>query len=118
MARLLGTEIVRTAAQADVQVDRLVDVGDAGHERVLRRLLLAQLLDVLAQAVDVAPPIGAQLPLESPAAERQQARLEPIEHLRRVEALLQIAREDVGPEILALDRHRLELEAAARTEVV
>ena len=54
--------------------DRLLDVADAVDERILRRLRLAQRLDVAAQRLDVAAAIGAQLPLEPPACGTRAAR--------------------------------------------
>src|SRR6478736_9094357 len=118
MARRLVPKGVRAAPLADAEVDRCRDVADAVDERILGRLGLSQRLDVGAQAVDVAAAIGAQLPLQSPSAKREQPGLDAIEHLRRVEAVLQIALEYVGPQIVALDRQALQLEPAARTEVV
>src|SRR6266851_7486591 len=118
MPRLLVSEVVRAAALADLEVDRLLDVTDAVHEGVPRRLRFPQRLDILAQELDVAPPVGAQLPLEAPASEGEEAGLRTLELLRRVEAILQVALEHVGPEVVAFNRQTLELEAAAGAEVV
>ena len=77
MARHLVAEVVRVAALADLAGSTGFSTSrDAVHVGVLRRLRLAQRLDVGAQPVDVAPAVGAQLPLEAPAAEREQARLD------------------------------------------
>src|SRR5262245_33384153 len=118
MSRRLVAEIVRAAALADAEVDRLLGVRHAMDERELRRLLLAQRLDLLAQSVDVAPPVGAQLPFESPSAKGEKTRLQLVELLRRIEAFFEVALEDVGPEILAFDRQALQRQAAVGTEVV
>src|SRR5439155_8088789 len=114
----LVAKVVRAAAFADLQVHRLVDVAHAVHERVLRRLRLSQRLEIAAQRVDVTAAVGAELPLEAPTPEREESRLDPIEHLRGIESVLQVALEDVGPQIVLFDRQALELEAAARAEVV
>jgi hypothetical protein len=96
MTRHFVAEIERASAPVDAQIDRRRDVGDAMHERIVRRLRGAQRFDVGAQILDVRPPFGAQLPLESPAAERQEARPR-VAGLRRIEPVLQIALEYVGP---------------------
>src|SRR5207249_7057676 len=63
MTWLFVSRIERIAAFADVEVDRLLDVGDAVDEREPRRLRLPERFDILPQRVDVAPPVGGQLPL-------------------------------------------------------
>src|SRR6185295_13488040 len=69
--RSLVAKIVRTAALADAEIDRLLGIGDAVDERKLRWLFFAKRFDVLAQAVDVSAAVGAQLPLEPPSAKGQ-----------------------------------------------
>jgi hypothetical protein len=118
MARLLGAEVVRAAAPADLEVDRLLDVADAVDEGVLRRLRLAERFDVGAEGVDVAPAVGAQLPLEAPLPEDQQAGLEVVVGLCGIEPFLEIALEDVGPQTVAIDRQALQLQPAIRAEIV
>src|SRR6266567_5126415 len=69
------SKIVGAAALADFQVDRVFNVSDAVDVRKMRRLRGAPCLDIGPLILDVMAALGTQLPLESPAAERQQARL-------------------------------------------
>src|SRR5205814_3594384 len=77
-----------------------------------------QRLDVGAQILHIAAALRAQLTLESPAAERQEARPDSIARLCGIEPVLQIAHEDVRPEIRSIDRQALQLQTTARTEIV
>src|SRR5262249_13793476 len=115
--RRLVAEIVRTAAEADLQRLDLRRVADAVYVGILRRLLLPELLDIFLQRVDVGATLGAQLALEPPASEYEQARLHLVD-VRGIEAVREIALEEIDPQVLTFDRHRLQLEAAVRTEVV
>src|SRR5260221_3852268 len=101
----------------DPQIDWFAHVGDAMHERIVWRLRSAQPFYIGAQILDVGSPLGAQLPLESPTAKREESWLR-VARLRRIESILQIALEDVSPQILAIDRQVLQLEAATGTEIV
>ena len=76
VTRLFIAEVVRAAPLADLQVDRLLDVGDAVDEGVASAAApCAASADVSAQPVHVGAAVDAQLPLQAPAAERQQPRL-------------------------------------------
>src|SRR6185295_8021541 len=104
------------AAPADLEVDRLLDVPDAVDEGVLRRLCLAERFDIRAEPVDVHAAVGAQLPLEPPFSEDEEAGLHVFVGLRGIEAVLQVALEGVGPQTVAVERQALELEPAIGAE--
>ena len=108
----------RVAADADLQVRRLLDVPHAVDVRVLRRQrLLAASLMSARSASTCARRSPLKLPLEAPAAKRSTPGLM-YSHARRLEAFREVALEDVGPELHLLGRQALQLEAAAGTEVV
>ncbi len=93
----LVAEPVRAAAEADLQVYDRVGVANAVHELILVTKGCSRGGDILSQAGDVPLALGAQLPLETPALEYQQPGLDVLRILRRIEPLLQVAAEDVGP---------------------
>ena len=70
--------IEQVAALADLcRLTGFSASGDAMHERhTAAGCALLQRFDIVAQPVDVAAAIGAQLTLEAPAAEREQPRLD------------------------------------------
>src|SRR6266545_687692 len=118
VARRLVAKVERIASLAHLELDRLLGVLYAVHERIVGRLRGAQSFDIGPQILDVAPTLGAQLSFETPATKREEARLDTIARLRGIEAILKISLKHVGPQVGALDRQALQLEAASRTEIV
>ena len=86
-------------------------VGELGWQGLLHRL------DVRPEILDVLAAVARQLTLQAPAPEHQQPGLEVLRG-HRLEAALEVALEDVGPEMCLLCGQAFELEATPGTEIV
>ncbi len=117
-ARHFRPRAIGAAADGHFQVDRGRGIfADAVHVRIRLGQGLLHRGNVIAQALDERPPVGSQLPLESPSTKREQSRLWGDSRPRVIRAI-QVARKHIRPQTHPIDRHRLQLEAAAGAEVV
>src|SRR5262245_39893814 len=118
MTRDLVARLEGIAADGDVDRNGLLHVLHAVDVGVLRRHRLRRRLDVLTEIVDVAAAIGAEPAVERRAAEHEQPWLVVFLGGGGIGAVDEIRAEHVRIQEDALARQALELEAAARTEVV
>ena len=100
------------AAHVDVHLLNRFSVAGAVQERV-RRLGLLQRFNLSAQRRHMLSHFRRKMPFQRPIAERQQTRIRPCIALRILVRLV-----DIQVKIRSLDRHRLQFQIAAWTELV